>query len=659
MRIAFKILFTLLFVAVVPVAVSGVTSLWLAREAVTATELEKLSNEAKHLAELSENTILDGVADLTQSSVLGLHRLSADELQAALWIIYREDVRRNAVALLEVGTDGATGEKVASVVDLVYQETVANQPGLAGHQPFAEKHLDAFLSNAPVMEALAAGKAVSVAYADKERKLPLISMAVAVEGPLRATGPAQWLIAVEFSLADLNKRYTETLDEGMRAFFVDLDGKAVCHSDPALAYARTSLADHAAVQQLATFDGPLLGSLPQPTVDDRFAAWSRVSRLAGEGGKTWGVVVERDRKDVLQRVEELVPRTAFWVGTALIMALLSGVFLSRGIAGPLEMLSTVVTRFGGGDAEARSSVRSSDEIGTLARSFNDMADAIKDRDDELRSFNDQLQQKVDERTKELRDTQDQLLTSHKMAAVGELGAGVAHEINNPSSLLLLNLPILKDVYQDAEDILEAHYQEHGDFLIGGLAYSRMRDEIPPMLDDMLTGTHRIRRIVDDLRDFARQEPTELSETVDLNDVVATAIRLVDNTISKSTHHFNVEYAENLPCFEGNAQRIEQVVINLIINACQALENRDKGVSVRTFYDPSDQTIGLEVIDQGCGIEQENLNRLIDPFFTTKREQGGTGLGLSVSSGIVQAHGGLLQFASTPGEGTRVTLLLPV
>ncbi|MGF1728264.1 transporter substrate-binding domain-containing protein [Photobacterium kasasachensis] len=273
-------------------------------------------------------------------------------------------------------------------------------------------------------------------------------------------------------------------------------------------------------------------------------------------------------------------------------------------------------------------------------------------------WNRALSREVARRTQEQQLQQQQLIQADKMTSLGILVSGVAHEINNPSSLLLLNLPILKDVYQDAEDILEAHYQEHGDFLIGGLAYSRMRDEIPPMLDDMLTGTHRIRRIVDDLRDFARQEPTELSETVDLNDVVATAIRLVDNTISKSTHHFNVEYAENLPCFEGNAQRIEQVVINLIINACQALESPDNGISVRTFYLAHDYMLKFEVCDQGRGIDPEHLPHLSDPFFTTKREQGGTGLGLSVSFSIVQEHGGTLAYDSKLAQGTCVTLSLP-
>ncbi|WP_273427962.1 transporter substrate-binding domain-containing protein [Marinobacter sp.] len=273
-------------------------------------------------------------------------------------------------------------------------------------------------------------------------------------------------------------------------------------------------------------------------------------------------------------------------------------------------------------------------------------------------WNRMLTRQVLRRTEELELHQQQLIQADKMTSLGILVAGVAHEINNPSSLLLLNLPVLKEVHQDLEEMLEDHYRAHGDFYLGGLAYSRMRDEIPAMLDDMLTGTQRIRRIVDDLRDFARQGPADLDESVDLNEMVATAIRLVDNTIRKSTDHFQVRYAEQLPSFRGNPQRIEQVVINLIVNACQALESRDKGIAVTTRYRAKTREIRLEIMDQGSGIEAEHISRLSDPFFTTKREQGGTGLGLSVSASIIKDHGGTLVYESEFGQGTRVLLSFP-
>ncbi|WP_084783959.1 transporter substrate-binding domain-containing protein [Marinobacterium aestuarii] len=274
-------------------------------------------------------------------------------------------------------------------------------------------------------------------------------------------------------------------------------------------------------------------------------------------------------------------------------------------------------------------------------------------------WNRMLTRQVLRRTQELQLQQQKLIQADKMTSLGILVSGVAHEINNPCGLLLLNLSVLQDVYRDCEDILEAHYQEQGDFDLGGLSYARMRDEVPLMLDDMLTGAQRIRRIVDDLRDFARQGPVELSESVDLNEVVATAIRLVDNSIRKATEHFEISYADELPAFRGHGQKIEQVVINLIVNACQALESRDNAIRIETRYDAASKMLRLEVEDQGHGIAPENLARLSDPFFTTKREQGGMGLGLSVSTSIVQEHGGILEYYSAPGAGTRAVLSLPV
>lgn len=276
-------------------------------------------------------------------------------------------------------------------------------------------------------------------------------------------------------------------------------------------------------------------------------------------------------------------------------------------------------------------------------------------------WNRTLQREVDSRSKALREHQQQLIQADKMASLGVLVSGVAHEINNPSSLLLLNLPVLQEAYADCLDILDAHYREHGDFMLGGLEYSRMREEIPLMLDEMLEGSHRIKRIVGDLKDFSRHGSTDLTEIPDFNAVVVTAIRLVDNSIRNATWHFEVDYGANLPAVRGNAQRIEQVVINLIVNACQALENPQQGIFLRTYIDTDKMgqpQVLLEVRDQGCGMDPDVMSRLTDPFFTTKRESGGTGLGLSVSAGIVHEHQGQLTFDSRVGEGTTVRLALP-
>ncbi|KAA0890410.1 transporter substrate-binding domain-containing protein [Oryzomonas rubra] len=259
---------------------------------------------------------------------------------------------------------------------------------------------------------------------------------------------------------------------------------------------------------------------------------------------------------------------------------------------------------------------------------------------------------------ELRRHQDKLIQADKMASLGILVSGVAHEINNPNGLILLNMPILKEVYQDAVEVLEAHYHESGDFPLGGLPYSRMRNEVPHMLDEMLEGSKRIKRIVEELKDFARQDDNSGSDLFDLNQVAQAAVRLVDSSLRKATVNFSAEYAADIPQVRGNTQRIEQVVVNLLLNACQALPNTECKISLATFRVSNARIVALTITDEGVGIASEHIPRLTDPFFTTKRETGGTGLGLSVSAGIVNEHGGTLKFTSTPGAGTTVILTLP-
>lgn len=273
-----------------------------------------------------------------------------------------------------------------------------------------------------------------------------------------------------------------------------------------------------------------------------------------------------------------------------------------------------------------------------------------------------LTREIAERTtaeQELRRNQQQLVQADKMAALGVLVSGVAHEINNPNGLILLNMPILKEVCDDALELLDQHCPDQEQIRLGGLAYSRIRQELPQMLDEMQDGARRIRRIVEDLKDFARQDDAALMEPLELNQVAQAAVRLVDRSLRTATNRFEAEYTEPLPLVRGNSQRIEQVLVNLLLNACQALTDQNRGIFLCTFVNLDENRVGVMVRDEGCGIAPEHLDRLTDPFFTTKRESGGTGLGLSVSAGIVKEHGGSLLFASPPGQGTTVTLLLPI
>lgn len=259
---------------------------------------------------------------------------------------------------------------------------------------------------------------------------------------------------------------------------------------------------------------------------------------------------------------------------------------------------------------------------------------------------------------ELRLNQRQLVQADKLAALGTLVSGVAHEINNPTGLILLEAPKLKRFHGDAVKVLDRYFAENGDFQCGGLPYSRMREEVGRGLDKVQEAAKRIKHIVDDLKDFARRDDSGDHAPLDLNAVAQAAVRLTEPSLRKATARFRTDYGAGIPAIRGSAQRIEQVLINLLLNACQALPDPSRAIELVTRHDPEGNRAILQVRDEGTGIAPENLARLTDPFFTTKRDSGGTGLGLSVSAGIVKEHGGTLEFASVPGE-TVVTLSLPV
>jgi len=282
-------------------------------------------------------------------------------------------------------------------------------------------------------------------------------------------------------------------------------------------------------------------------------------------------------------------------------------------------------------------------------------------DDQAPAYFDGIMEDITERKQIEADKQmrqQQLMQADKMITLGILVSGVAHEINNPNQFIVSNLAPLKRCVDDALPILERYYEDHGDFMMGGRRYSHRRKQIPDMFANISKGSVRIKNIVTELRDYAREQPADASEIIHINSVVQSALALLANLIKKSTKHFSTQYGEAIPPLKGDYQRIEQVLINLIQNGCQALKDPQNTLSVTTYYDTALQQICAEITDTGVGIPPEDLKHILDPFFTRKRDKGGTGLGLSISSSIVQKHKGKLEFDSQVGKGTTVLLSLP-
>ena len=255
--------------------------------------------------------------------------------------------------------------------------------------------------------------------------------------------------------------------------------------------------------------------------------------------------------------------------------------------------------------------------------------------------------------------QQQLIQASKMVALGTLVSGVAHEVNNPNSFIMLNSTILKEAWENAIPILEKYYEENGDFILGGMNYTEMRDNFPTLFAGISDGAKRIKHIVDELKNYVRDNTADLNQAVDINEVLKSTVSLLANMIKSATNHFSIQYGSDLPSLKGNFQRLEQVMINLIQNACQALPGSQKGILVSTTFDQKGSEIVINVRDEGMGIPPETLMNVTDPFFTTKHDSGGVGLGLSISLKIIEEHGGIMHFKSEIGAGTTVEIRLPI
>ena len=271
----------------------------------------------------------------------------------------------------------------------------------------------------------------------------------------------------------------------------------------------------------------------------------------------------------------------------------------------------------------------------------------------IRDITEQIRMK-----KETAIMQSKLIFANKMGSLGILVSSVAHEINNPNNFILFNSSLLSDVWKDATRILDEYQRENGEFSLAGLTYAEMREAVGKLLEGVTGGSQRIKAIVDNLKDFARQDTAGLGGIVTINKVIAASVAMLNNQIKKHTRNFHVEYGKDLPEIRGSSQQLEQVVINLLMNALEALPSTDSGILVATSYDSSSNEIIVEIKDEGTGIPESLLDKITEPFFTTKHDSGGTGLGIPISSSIIGDHKGSLQFQSEPGKGTRALIRLP-
>lgn len=241
----------------------------------------------------------------------------------------------------------------------------------------------------------------------------------------------------------------------------------------------------------------------------------------------------------------------------------------------------------------------------------------------------------------LLELKDELLMASKLATIGEMALCFAHEVNNPIGIMRLNLPVLKDIYEKYEQ-----YYSKAD--LEDIKYSLKT------VDDCIV---RIKKTVEDMRVYGTKSNNQY-ELVNLAECLDTAVNLTHSLISKVTNSFQVKYDKLIPLIYGNKSQIEHMIVNLIQNACYALQNKSQSIICSVYYDNIFNMVILSIQDEGVGIPDDLIHRVTVPFFTTRANEGGTGLGLSIVLRIIKEHSGYLDIISKEGEGTTVKLFFP-
>jgi len=602
-KIRTKLGLALVAVAVLPAAISGVTAVTISSSAMTrATDAahRRTAGDAAQLVsrflEEAERALRIGVTYAEFAD------LSDEERRGALTILYLQLDALTAVALVD-----RSGQGLVPTVYRTPEEGDDRQ--LARHEAVTPAGHAAFAERIPVAEALSAGIARSVPY-DAEAGRRLV-MAVAVDG---AAG-ARWVVASEVSLRDVEGNLRLAAPTGGRAELVDGGGRILVSSRSARPSGRVD-------------DLWLTGRERAERFRDG-AQWHR-GAVAIVDGTPWRVVVRRPESVALASTHRMRAQALLWTGVGVAIALLLGFVLAGGLTDPVRRLADAARRIAGGDLSTRAAVPGKDEIALLGRAFDEMAAEIEKKRDEIEAWNRELSDRVEARTREIADLQGVLQRSQRMAAVAALGAGVAHEINNP--------------------------------LTGVLGFTQLlRRKIPEgapertMLDSIEEQAIRIREIVSTLMRLTEDESGRKSEAVDVVACVRECLELHAGRHAEQ----KIVVATSLdaaPAVEGSRADLRQAVLHVLDNAREAMPEGGT-LSVEVAY--VEGAVRVRIADTGRGIPKEHLERVFDPFFTSKQGRWeAKGLGLTVTHRIVEEHGGRTAIASEVGKGTTVTITLP-
>ena len=340
-----------------------------------------------------------------------------------------------------------------------------------------------------------------------------------------------------------------------------------------------------------------------------------------------------------QLAEHRQQMTLFILISAVIACLLSIAFVWLVLHRPVRDLMTGTMTLAGGDFDYRLAVRSRDELGVLAASFNSMAERIKQSQQELKSWAETLEDRVQRKTGELEKAHRGLLMNEKMASLGRLAATVAHEVNNP---LFGMLTYARLTMKDLDRLEDANGTK-----------SRMQENLQIIERE----SKRCGDLMQNLLTFSRQKAPQLTP-MRLNAVVDSAVRLIRHKLELNQIELELQLAANLPEITGDPNQIQQVLIVLIVNAAEAV-GKSGTIRVTTGVWQEGSGVYVAVRDNGPGIPRSLQEQIFEPFFSTKESDHRTGLGLAVAKGIVERHGGTLTVQSEPGQGAEFLVHLPL
>jgi two-component system, NtrC family, sensor kinase len=330
---------------------------------------------------------------------------------------------------------------------------------------------------------------------------------------------------------------------------------------------------------------------------------------------------------------------AYTMLAMLVVAALSGLFIIKVVDGPIKVLTQGTERLSRGDLGYQIEITSQDEVGDLARSFNAMSLQLRAANEQIVSWTKRLEERVEEKTGELKKAHEHVLLIEKMATVGKMAAVVAHEINNPLSGILTYAKLMRK------------------WLARGEMKGEKLNEAAECLDLISRESLRCGDIVRNLLTFSRSAPMNV-QTTDINMIVDRTFRLVEHQLEISGVESQVHAADDLPNVQCDPAQIEQVLLALIMNAIDAMP-KGGNLWLRTGINSAHDGVEIEVRDDGSGIAAEVLPHIFEPFETTKDEGKGVGLGLAISHSIIERHHGRIDVQSEVGKGTSFTLVLPV